>query len=118
MYFGFLAVLAVIILLTGNSMLLYGYALLSLPGFAFISVAGLPCVLTTPVHGVAYDIVDKGCADTQGVANAIYLAIDIYKAREEYAELTKNPLKRYDVGGDKRESDLNVEQIAGVSENH
>lgn len=41
MYFGFLAVLAVIILLTGNSMLLYGYALLSLPGFAFISVAGL-----------------------------------------------------------------------------
>lgn len=82
-----------------------------------ISVAGLPCVFTTPVHGMAYDIVDKGVADTQGMSNAIYWAIDIYRAREEYAELTQNPLKRYDVGGDKRESDLNVEQIAGVSEN-
>lgn len=41
LYFVFLAVLAVIILLTGNSMLLYGYALFSLPGFAYISVAGL-----------------------------------------------------------------------------
>lgn len=41
LYFAFLVVLAVIILLTGNSMLLYGYALFSLPGFAFISVAGL-----------------------------------------------------------------------------
>lgn len=41
LYFGFLAVLAVIVLFTGNSILLYGYALFSLPGFAFISVAGL-----------------------------------------------------------------------------
>ncbi len=83
-----------------------------------ISVAGLPCVFTTPVHGMAYDIVDKGYVETQGMSNAIYLAIDIFKARAKYAELTRNPLKRYDVGGDKRESDLNVEQIAGVSDSH
>ena len=81
-------------------------------------VAGLPCVFTTPVHGMAYDIVDKGCADMSGMYNAMYLAKDVFNAREQYEKLTANPLKRYDVGGDKRESDLNVEQIAGVSENH
>lgn len=83
-----------------------------------ILVAGLPCVFTTPVHGMGYDIVDKGCAEINGMCNALYLAKDVYYARQEYERLTANPLKRYDVGGDKRESDLNVDQIAGVSENH
>ena len=81
-------------------------------------VAGLPCVFTTPVHGMAYDIIDKNCSDMSGMCNAVYLAKDVLFAREQYEKLTANPLKRYDVGGDKRESDLNVDQIAGVSENH
>lgn len=82
-----------------------------------LSVAGLPCVFTTPVHGMAYDIIDKQCADESGMRNSLYLGIDIYRNRVEYAELTANPLKKYDVGGDRKESDMNVDQIAGVSEN-
>lgn len=82
-----------------------------------ISIAGLPCVLTTPVHGMGYNMVERGDADESGMRNSIYLAIDIYKNRVQYSELTANPLKQYDVGGDRRETDLNVEQIAGVSEN-
>lgn len=41
MYFGLLVVSAAILLLTGNSMLLNGFALCSMPGLAFLSVAGL-----------------------------------------------------------------------------
>lgn len=83
-----------------------------------ISVAGLPCVLTTTVHGMGYNMVERGDADESGLRNAIYVAMDVCRNRAQYSELTANPLKQYDVGGDRRESDLNVDQIAGVSESH
>jgi 4-hydroxythreonine-4-phosphate dehydrogenase len=55
--------------------------------------AGLPFVRTSPDHGTAYDIAGKGKADPASFKQAIYTAIDIFKRRKAYAELTANPLK-------------------------
>jgi 4-hydroxythreonine-4-phosphate dehydrogenase len=55
--------------------------------------AGLPFVRTSPDHGTAYDIAGKGKADPASFKQAIYAAIDIYKRRKNYAELTERPLK-------------------------
>ena len=44
--------------------------------------AGLPIVHTAPAHGTAYDIAGKNVADSQSMRNAIYLAIDILRNRQ------------------------------------
>jgi len=54
--------------------------------------AGLSIVRTSPVHGTAYDIAGKNCADEKSFRNAVYMACDIYRKRKEYKELTSNPL--------------------------
>lgn len=55
--------------------------------------AGLDKVRTSPDHGTGYDIAGKGIADYNSFLEAIYAAIDIYKSRAEYKELTIKPLK-------------------------
>jgi len=55
--------------------------------------AGLEGIRTSPDHGTGYDIAGKGVADNNSFKEAVYLAIDVYHSRQEYAELTKNPLK-------------------------
>lgn len=55
--------------------------------------AGLEAVRTSPDHGTAYDIAGKGLADFNSFKEALYMALDIFHSREQYAELTKNPLK-------------------------
>jgi 4-hydroxythreonine-4-phosphate dehydrogenase len=55
--------------------------------------AGLSHVRTSPDHGTAFDIAGKNKADYQSFKEAVYLAIDVYKNRNEYAELTSNVLK-------------------------
>lgn len=55
--------------------------------------AGLEGIRTSPDHGTAYDIAGKGMADYNSFKEAVYLALDIFQAREEYKEITKNPLK-------------------------
>lgn len=55
--------------------------------------AGLEAVRTSPDHGTAYDIAGKGLADFNSFKEAVYMALDIFNAREQYAEITKNPLK-------------------------
>lgn len=81
-----------------------------------VLMAGLPIVYTSTVHGVAYDITGQGVADESALRNALYLAIDVYHNRQLNRELTQNPLKHYDIASNSNESDLNVEQIAGVEE--
>lgn len=44
--------------------------------------AGLPIVHTAPAHGTAYDIAGKNAADCQSMRNAIYLAVDILRNRQ------------------------------------
>jgi 4-hydroxythreonine-4-phosphate dehydrogenase len=54
--------------------------------------AGLPIVRTSPDHGTAYDIAGKNKASEESFRRAIYTAIDIFKTRSQYAEITTNPL--------------------------
>lgn len=79
-----------------------------------VLLAGLPIVYTSTVHGMAYDIIGQGIADESGMRNALYLAIDVYNNRQMNAELAQNPLRHYDIASNSNESDLNVEQIAGI----
>lgn len=57
--------------------------------------ANLPIVRTSPDHGTAYDIAGKWMADATSMREAIYKAIDIYRARQRYEEMSLNPLKKY-----------------------
>ncbi len=59
--------------------------------------AGLPFVRTSPVHGTAFQIAGKGEASENSFRQAIYLAYEIIKNRQQYAEITKNPLKHQDI---------------------
>jgi 4-hydroxythreonine-4-phosphate dehydrogenase len=54
--------------------------------------AGLNAVRTSPDHGTAYDIAGKNIASEQSLKKAIYMAIDIYKNRSLYSEISENPL--------------------------
>ena len=54
--------------------------------------AGLNAVRTSPDHGTAYDIAGKNIANEQSLKKAIYAAIDIYKNRQLYSEISENPL--------------------------
>jgi len=55
--------------------------------------AGLPVIRTSPSHGTAFEIAGKNSASENSFRQALYLAIDAYKNRLSYAELTANPLK-------------------------
>ncbi|WP_077404257.1 4-hydroxythreonine-4-phosphate dehydrogenase PdxA [Cellulophaga omnivescoria] len=56
--------------------------------------AGLHKVRTSPDHGTAYEIAGKGKADHSSFKEAVFTALKIFKNRQEYAELTQNPLKK------------------------
>ncbi|WP_438712828.1 4-hydroxythreonine-4-phosphate dehydrogenase PdxA [Aquimarina muelleri] len=56
--------------------------------------AGLNKVRTSPDHGTAFEISGKNQADNSSFKEAVFAALKIYKNRQEYLELTKNPLKR------------------------
>lgn len=55
--------------------------------------AGLNKVRTSPDHGTAYDIAGKGMADNNSFKEAVYLALDVYRSRIQYAEITEKPLR-------------------------
>jgi 4-hydroxythreonine-4-phosphate dehydrogenase len=59
--------------------------------------AGLPFIRTSPVHGTAFQIAGKGEASENSFRQAIYLACDIFRNRQMYAEITRNPLKHQDI---------------------
>ncbi len=55
--------------------------------------AGLNKIRTSPDHGTAYEIAGKGKADHSSFKEAVYLAIDIFHSRNQYAEISRRPLK-------------------------
>jgi 4-hydroxythreonine-4-phosphate dehydrogenase len=59
--------------------------------------AGLPFVRTSPVHGTAFSIAGKGEASENSFRQAIYIACSIFRNRQLYAEISKNPLKHQDI---------------------
>lgn len=54
--------------------------------------AGLSHVRTSPDHGTSYDIAGKNLASSSSFQEALFMAIQIFKSREEHKELTKNQL--------------------------
>lgn len=54
--------------------------------------AGLNAVRTSPDHGTGYDIAGKNLANPSSFIEALFSGIQIFKARNEYLELTNNPL--------------------------
>ena len=54
--------------------------------------AGLPVVRTSPDHGTAFDIVGKNKASEMSMRSAIYVAMDVFKDRKRFKEITANPL--------------------------
>jgi len=59
--------------------------------------AGLPFIRTSPVHGTAFQIAGKGEASENSFRQAIYLACDIFRNRQMYSEISRNPLKHQDI---------------------
>jgi 4-hydroxythreonine-4-phosphate dehydrogenase len=59
--------------------------------------AGLPVVRTSPVHGTAFSIAGKGEASERSFLQAIFLACDIFRNRQLYNEISRNPLKPQDI---------------------
>ncbi|QBA65296.1 4-hydroxythreonine-4-phosphate dehydrogenase PdxA [Muriicola soli] len=56
--------------------------------------AGLNRVRTSPDHGTAYEIAGKSKADPGSFKEAVFTAIKIYRNREDYKEISKNPLRK------------------------
>lgn len=65
--------------------------------------AGLHIVRTSPDHGTAYDLAGKDIASYQSFVHALCMAVDILKRREQYNELTANPLPIKEPAPEKRE---------------
>ena len=56
--------------------------------------AGLSKVRTSPDHGTAFEIAGKDSANINSFKEAVFKAIEIYKTRSEYKNITRNPLKK------------------------
>ena len=56
--------------------------------------AGLDKIRTSPDHGTAFEIAGKGEADAGSFKEAVFAAIEIFKSRSLYEELTANALKK------------------------
>lgn len=86
----------------------------SLSPYGVNFTASLNVVRTSPDHGVAYDIADKDMADAGSMREAIYMAADIFRNRAWYADISKNPLRRYERerGADVSVKDLKLPEAA------
>tara|TARA_R110002049_G_scaffold616_11_gene3588 strand:- start:6195 stop:7235 length:1041 start_codon:yes stop_codon:yes gene_type:complete len=54
--------------------------------------AGLNEIRTSPDHGTGFDIAGKNKANPSSFKEALFSALQIFKTRNEYKELVKNPL--------------------------
>lgn len=54
--------------------------------------AGLNRIRTSPDHGTGYDIAGKNLANSSSFTEALFSALQVFNCRNEYKEITKNPL--------------------------
>lgn len=59
--------------------------------------AGLDIIRTSPGHGTAYELAGMDKATPDSFRQALFLACDIFKNRNEYREISKNPLKSHNL---------------------
>jgi 4-hydroxythreonine-4-phosphate dehydrogenase len=55
--------------------------------------AGLNRIRTSPDHGTAFDLAGKNEANFESFREAVFSAVSIFETREEYKEISKNPLQ-------------------------
>lgn len=58
--------------------------------------AGLSGVRTSPAHGTAYSIAGNNVASEQSFKEALYMAIDVHRNRENYEEISADPMPKAD----------------------
>jgi 4-hydroxy-L-threonine phosphate dehydrogenase PdxA len=73
--------------------------------------AGLPIIRTSPAHGTAFNIAGEDKASPDSFRESLYLAIDIFKNRARYKEITKNPLKKYEINQGQVDESVDFEAI-------
>lgn len=71
--------------------------------------AGLPVIRTSPAHGTAYSLAGEDKASPDSFRQALFLAIDIFKNRRIHEEITKNPLKKYDIMSNQEDEGVDIE---------
>ena len=71
--------------------------------------AGLPFIRTSPAHGTAYSIAGEDKASPESFRQALYLAIDIYRNRKIYEEISKDPLKKYEINPNQIDESVDIE---------
>ena len=71
--------------------------------------AGLPFVRTSPAHGTAYSLAGEDKASPDSFRQALYLALDIFKNRKIHEEISKNPLKKYDINTNQEDESVDIE---------
>jgi 4-hydroxythreonine-4-phosphate dehydrogenase len=71
--------------------------------------AGLPVIRTSPAHGTAYSLAGEDKASPESFRQAMFLAVDIFKNRKIYAEISKNPLKSFNVNPNQVDESVNLE---------
>lgn len=71
--------------------------------------AGLPVIRTSPAHGTAYDIAGEGKASPDSFREALYLALDINKNRQIYKDITRDPLKKFDINPNQVDENIDIE---------
>jgi 4-hydroxythreonine-4-phosphate dehydrogenase len=71
--------------------------------------AGLPVVRTSPAHGTAYDIAGEDKASPDSFREALYLAIDIFRNREIYTDISKDPLKKFEINPNHVDESVDIE---------
>jgi 4-hydroxythreonine-4-phosphate dehydrogenase len=75
--------------------------------------AGLPFIRTSPAHGTAYSLAGEDKASPDSFRESLYLAIDIYRNRKIYEEISKNPLKKYDINSNQEDEGVDIEAEDG-----
>jgi 4-hydroxythreonine-4-phosphate dehydrogenase len=71
--------------------------------------AGLPVIRTSPAHGTAYVLAGEDKASPDSFRQALYLALDIHKNRKIYEDISKNPLKKYDINSNQEDESVDIE---------
>ncbi len=72
--------------------------------------AGLPVIRTSPAHGTAYSIAGEDKASPVSFRQAMYLAVDIFKNRKIHVEISRNPLKSYNINPNQIDESVNLEE--------
>lgn len=74
--------------------------------------AGLPIIRTSPDHGTGFDIAGQNIAEPKSFRNALFLALDIYRNRQNHITNHENSLTKKKLDEDTGEDEPIEQEIA------